>query len=220
MTKANRDLRSCDNSNRNLRKLKQASLFSIFPQAQQDTNSEGSSFYPISPSLICKFRISDSNEPSQFLGLDGRSASEHCEHGSENVAIGEHCMKSHLMLFACQQSTNFHVHTDKHSIERMKTLLVSSLEIFGATSKSDTKPTFTNFELFDPQFEGCEKYHDNWLGLSIVDSSSAISHRECKRLDMSDIASSSDVSLSQGSFCLPPPNSVISSWSICNESKI
>lgn len=80
-----------------------------------------------------------------------------------------------------------------------------------------TNLTFMDFELFDPTFEQCESFQDV---LSITNGSSKVGLDDCKSFDTFDTPRSSEMSLSQGSLCLPPPNSVTSSWSMSNESAV
>ncbi|QSZ36594.1 hypothetical protein DSL72_006474 [Monilinia vaccinii-corymbosi] len=105
-------------------------------------------------------------------------------------------------------------------VERVKEPPVSSLQIINASTNHDAELKLTDFGLFDPPSKDYESDHGIWLGLLISIGHSGMGVDDCKSFDTFDTPRSSEVSLSQGCVCLPPPNSLTSSWSMGNESII
>ncbi|KAF7870409.1 hypothetical protein EAF04_004154 [Stromatinia cepivora] len=206
MLQANRLPCTCCKYDKLLLQFQQTSLYSEYPESRQDTTTEDSSahFMPASP--ICKSRFSCYNELAQALDVTGCSTQQRCRCESDNEDIGEH---------------------EENDVETVQVPSLPSPETIEMPINLDAGLKYMDFELYDFQFEECESYHDVWLGPSTSSGSSKVDglddHNnpdDYKSSDTFDTPRSSEMSSAQGSFCLPPPNSLTSSWNMSDESMI
>ncbi|ESZ96621.1 hypothetical protein SBOR_2988 [Sclerotinia borealis F-4128] len=220
MSKVNRDSHPCRKYYPKLLQVKQASPCSEYTQGRpKDSNAEDLSTQSVLPSPIFKCGSPQENISAQVLDFTGCSEQERCWHGSDTSEMEAHGMKSYFTLM-CQRNADCYVPTDEHSVKGVESPPISSLKLFDAPITLDTGFRFMDFELFDPQFEDCENYHDMCCGPSISSGSSKAGLDDYKGFDTFDTPRSSQLSSFQESFYLPPPNYVTSSWSMINESTV
>ncbi|KAJ8067132.1 hypothetical protein OCU04_004505 [Sclerotinia nivalis] len=206
MTQANRLPCTCCKYDKHLLQPQRTFLDSENPESRADNITEDSSSHFIPASTICKSRFSCHIELAQALDFTGCFTQQRCRCGSDNEDMREH---------------------EEDGVDAVNVPSLPSPEIIRMSVNLDTGLKYMDFELYDSQFKEYESYHDVWLGPSTSSGSSKLGDLDdhnnpddYKSSDTFNTPRSSEMSLAQGSFCLPPPNSPTSSWKMSNESMI
>lgn len=199
ISQANRPFCTCCTYDKLLLQLQQTSLYSEYSESRQDTITEDSSSQSISASHICRSRFSYHNGLAEDLDSTG-CFTQRCTCGGENEDSREH---------------------DEDGVEEIQIPSLTSPDINRMSINFDIGLKYMDFELYDSQFEECESYHDFCIDPSTSsDRSNLAGLDDYKSSDTFDTPRTSKMSLAQGSFCLPPPNSPTISLNMSDESTI
>ncbi|CAD6444478.1 0878aea9-5a2e-44aa-b6e2-e721acf10245 [Sclerotinia trifoliorum] len=200
MSQANGPVCTCRKFGKPLLQLQHTSLYSEYPQSRQDTFNEDSSSHSIPASPICKSRFRYHSELARGLDYAGCFTQQRCTCGSDNEDMREH---------------------EEDGVEEVQVLSFTSPEISRMSINLDIGLKYMDFELYGSQFEECESYHDVCITApTSSDSSKVVGLDDYNSSDACDTPRSSEMTLAQGDFCLPPPNSPTSSWNMSDRSII